>query len=164
MNKSEELIKLLIANDLTLAVAESLTGGMLSSELVNVPGASNTYIEGFVVYSVQAKEDTLGVNVGTIEEYGAVSRQTAYEMADGAALTAGADVTMSTTGNAGPDPSEGKPLGLVYTAVDVLGKISVYEHHFSGSRNEIRKSTVDAVIDECLGAVKEMLKDKVKDE
>lgn len=153
MQKTEELIKLLIGKNLLLATAESLTGGMLSSELVSIPGASNTFIEGFVTYSIRAKEETLGVPYEIIDSYGAVSYETAKEMAKGALRASGAHVSMATTGNAGPDPSEGKPVGLVYTAVDVRGEIFVTEHHFRGSRNDIRVRSVEAVIDECLRAL-----------
>lgn len=155
MEKAQELVRLLIDKNWYLACAESLTGGMLSSTIVDVPGASNTFIEGFVTYSIGAKEETLGIDYYILDRYGAVSRETAAAMAKGAVQTSGAHVSMATTGNAGPDTSEGKPVGLVYTAVDVLGEITVSKHHFSGSRYEIREKTVDAVIEECLKAIKE---------
>lgn len=156
MKNVEKLVRLLIKNNLTLATAESLTGGMLSSRIVGVPGASHTFVEGFVTYSADAKKNTLGVGNDTIERYGTISRACALAMAKGAAFKSKAKVSMATTGNAGPLPSEDKPVGLVYTAVNILGKVKVTVHHFEGTRSEIRRQTVDACIAECLSGLNEL--------
>ena len=131
MGKEAELIGMLRDNGMTIACAESLTGGLVSGTLVSVPGASYAFMEGFVTYDI-----------------GAISPVTAREMAIGAAKKAGTDMALATTGNAGPDPSEGKPVGLVYTAVYIKGNVQVYEHMLKGSRPEIREQTVNAVIEE----------------
>lgn len=160
MERNEELIKILREQNWFLSTAESLTGGWLASEIVSVPGASDVFLEGFVTYSIRAKEETLGVDYETIERYGAVSSETAIEMARGAIRMSGAHVSMSTTGNAGPDISEDKPVGLVFIAVDVLGEVTVKEHHFMGNRNEIRLCSVRAAMEECLDALNKKIKYK----
>ena len=95
---------------LTLAVAESCTGGMIASNLVEYPGISAALVEGCVTYSNEAKMHRLGVKAETLEKYGAVSEETAKEMAEGIARTSGADIGVATTGVAGPESSEGKPV------------------------------------------------------
>lgn len=155
MGKEAELIKLLRADSLTVSTAESLTGGLTAATLVNVPGASYAFMEGFVTYDIRAKHRTLGIPQDILDEEGAISPITVREMAKGAAKRAGTDMALATTGNAGPDPSEGKPVGLVYTAVYFNGDIKVSEHHFTGTRSEIREKTVHAVIEEALMLLKE---------
>lgn len=138
---------LLTANDLTVTCAESCTGGMLSARLVNVPGVSEVYKMGVVTYSNKAKRRLLGVKKNTLSKFGAVSAQTAQEMAKGAALTFKADVAVAVTGIAGPDGGTAeKPVGLVYIACYVKGKAVVKEYHFSGNRGKIREATVAAAL------------------
>lgn len=135
--------QLLISKKLTLAVAESLTGGELTSRLVDVPGISKALLEGIVAYSNQAKLDRLGVSQETLEAYGAVSAQTATEMARGAAAGAGADIGISTTGIAGPGGgTDKKPVGLTYIGVYMNGKTMAREFHFKGNRLKIRERAV----------------------
>lgn len=129
----------LLQKQLTLAVAESCTGGMIASKLVEYPGISAALVEGCVTYSNEAKMHRLGVKAETLEKYGAVSEETAKEMAEGIARTSGADIGLATTGVAGPESSEGKPVGLVYIAVAYKGKTEVYTCHFVGKRNKIRE-------------------------
>lgn len=139
------VIDLLCANDLTVTCAESCTGGMLSARLINVPGISDTYKAGVITYSNKAKRRFLGVKKSTLQKYGAVSEQTAEEMAKGAALLLKADVAVAVTGLAGPDGgTEEKPVGLVYIACSVKGKVTVRRYHFSGSRSKVRESAVSA--------------------
>ncbi len=157
MEKEAELIGLLRENGLKIATAESLTGGLVSATLVGIPGASNAFLEGFVTYDTAAKERTLKIDKAVLQKEGAISPVTASLMALGAASNSMADIALATTGNAGPDPSEGKPVGLVYTAVAYDGNVSVFEHHFTGSRYEIRKLTTDAVIEEALDILKKRL-------
>lgn len=138
---------LLLANKLTLTCAESCTGGLLSARLVNVPGASEVFKGGLVTYSNKAKRKLLNVKKSTLQKYGAVSAKTAEEMAKGAAFISKCDVTVSTTGIAGPDGgTKEKPVGLVYIACNVKGKVTVKEYHFSGSRAKVRESTVSAAL------------------
>ena len=127
------------ANRLIDPVAESCTGGMIASNLVEYPGISAALVEGCVTYSNEAKMHRLGVKAETLEKYGAVSEETAKEMAEGIARTSGADIGVATTGVAGPESSEGKPVGLVYIAIAYKGKTEVYTCHFVGKRNKIRE-------------------------
>ena len=120
--QTEQLVELLKKHDLSIATAESCTGGLVSTMLVDVPGVSQVFKEGFVTYSNKAKRRTLDVSKSTIRKEGAVSEQTAKEMAVGAAMMADADVAVSVTGNAGPEAEEGKPVGLVYIGVYIAGK------------------------------------------
>lgn len=141
------VVELLVANKLTVTCAESCTGGLLSARLINVPGVSDVYKSGYVTYSNKAKRKILGVKKSTLEKYGAVSRQTAAEMAKGLAFVAKSDVAVSITGVAGPDGgTEEKPVGLVYIACCVKGEVTTKEYHFSGSRQTIRESAVSAAL------------------
>ncbi|MDE5891967.1 MAG: competence/damage-inducible protein A [Acetatifactor sp.] len=141
------VVELLVANKLTVTCAESCTGGLLSARLINVPGVSDVYKSGYVTYSNKAKRKILGVKKSTLEKYGAVSRQTAAEMAKGLAFVAKSDVAVSITGVAGPDGgTEEKPVGLVYIACCVKGEVTAKEYHFSGSRQTIRESAVSAAL------------------
>lgn len=101
----------------TVAVAESCTGGLLAKRITEVPGASQVFGFGAVTYSCEAKERMLGVSEETIRRFGAVSSETAREMAAGVRGLSGGDIGLSVTGNAGPSESEGKPVGLVYIGV-----------------------------------------------
>ena len=98
----EKVVELLAQRNLTVTTAESCTGGLIAGTLVNVAGASDVLNEGYVTYSNEAKERLVGVKHETLEQYGAVSEQTAREMAEGAARAAGADAALSATGIAGP--------------------------------------------------------------
>lgn len=140
------VVDLLIANNLTVSCAESCTGGMVSARLINVQGVSEVFKNGFVAYSNKAKRKTLGVKKGTLQKYGAVSAQTAEEMAKGAAYFSKADVTVSVTGIAGPDSSEDKPVGLVYIGCSVKGKVTVKEFHFKGNRAKIREAATSSAL------------------
>ena len=144
--QTEQLVELLKKHDLSIATAESCTGGLVSTMLVDVPGVSQVFKEGFVTYSNKAKRRTLDVSKSTIRKEGAVSEQTAKEMAVGAAMMADADVAVSVTGNAGPEAEEEKPVGLVYIGVYIAGKVKVSECHFSGTRREIREQAADEAI------------------
>ncbi len=137
------LIKLLKKKGLTVTTAESCTGGLLSAQLVNVPGASEVFNMSAVTYANAAKEKILGVPKDVLEKYGAVSVQTARAMADGAAAFSGADAALSVTGIAGPDGgTKEKPVGLVYIGCHVCGKTEVIECHFRGNREKVRMQTV----------------------
>ena len=144
----EAVVELLADQGLTLATAESCTGGMLAARIVNVPGASRVLKESFVTYSDRAKRKRLLVKKGTLAKEGAVSSKTAKEMAKGGCFTSGADVCVSITGIAGPEGgSKEKPVGTVFMACCCQGDINVREYHFSGDRNKIREySAVSALI------------------
>lgn len=139
----EAIVSMLKEKNLTVTTAESCTGGKLAGQLLNVPGASEVYQEGYITYANKSKEKILGVKAGTLEEYGAVSRQTAQEMALGAAKAAEADVAVSVTGIAGPGGgTKEKPVGLVYIGCAVNGESVVREYRFSGDREKNRDYAV----------------------
>lgn len=139
--------ELLLANDLTLTCAESCTGGLLAARLVNIPGISEVFKSGIVTYANRAKRKILGVKKITLQKYGAVSEQTAEEMAKGASSIGKSDVAVSITGIAGPDGGTAeKPVGLVYIGCSVKGQVTVQEYHFSGSREKIRESAASAAL------------------
>ncbi|VTX80118.1 competence/damage-inducible protein A [Gemella haemolysans] len=138
---------LLIENNFTISVAESLTGGKISSMLVEKSGISESFLEGVVCYSNKSKINTLGVNEETLAKFGAVSEEVAKEMALGAAKRLGADFAVATTGIAGPNSDEsGKPVGLTYIGIYAQGDISVKECLFTGDRELIRyRTSVEAL-------------------
>lgn len=137
------VVDLLVANDLTISTVESCTGGLLSGRIINVPGVSEVFKSGVVSYSNKAKRKIIGVKKSTIAKYGAVSRQTAEEMACGMHSISKADVVVSTTGIAGPDGgTDKKPVGLVYIGCYVCGEVSVKEFRFDGDRAAVRAKAV----------------------
>lgn len=140
--------ELLLQKGLTVAVSESCTGGLVTAALVETPGISKVLKEGLVTYSNEAKMKRLGVKAETLETYGAVSPETAAEMAAGVARTSGADIGLSTTGVAGPDGgTEEKPVGLVYLGVSINGRVKTKEVRIMGDRNRIRSLAVYHVLD-----------------
>ncbi|HEX8948918.1 MAG TPA: CinA family protein [Dissulfurispiraceae bacterium] len=121
---------------LTLAAAESCTGGLVSHYLTALPGASEFFEAGLVTYSNEAKMKLLGVSPETISGHGVISEQVAKEMAEKARALAGTDYGFSTTGNLGPSTLEGKERGLVYLAVSGKGRTLSRELRFAGDRKE----------------------------
>ena len=137
------IVKLLKKHELKLVTAESCTGGLLAGRIVGVPGVSDVFSRGFITYSNKAKRKVLDVNKDTLKEYGAVSKQTAKEMAVGAAIAGHADIAVSVTGIAGPDGgTTEKPVGLVYIGCHINEKNYVKEFVFYGNRQKIRESSV----------------------
>ena len=135
----ENLFELLKEKNRTLATAESCTGGMIGSFLTTLPGISKYYGYGVVTYANEAKEKLLGVSHDTLEAYGAVSEETAREMAQGALEMSGADISVAVTGIAGPGGgSREKPVGLVYIGIASGNVVDVYKNIFPGSRDEVR--------------------------
>ena len=140
---AEKTVKILSDNDLKIAVAESLTGGMVAAEFVDVPGVSKVFIEGIVAYANEAKISRLGVKKETLEKFGAVSEETAREMAEGL-IKNGVNVSLSTTGIAGPSGgSAAKPVGTVCFGFRVNGITYTKTQFFNGNRQEIRKKSTD---------------------
>ncbi len=132
---------------LTLSLAESCTGGMVASRIVNVPGASEVLIEGFVTYSEAAKMRHLGVRESTLQQFSAVSAQTAAEMARGGCKNAGTQVCVSVTGYAGPGGgTKQNPVGTVYIGCCLSEKVMVRACHFGGSRAQIRLQAADSAL------------------
>ena len=147
-NLEDTVVKLLKKYDLTLATAESCTGGLFTGRIVNVAGASDVLKEGFITYSNKAKRKNLDVSKNTLKKYGAVSEQCAKEMAKGAAINTGSDVAVAITGIAGPDGgTDEKPVGLVYIACFVNEKVTIKEFNFKGNRQKIREGAVIYALD-----------------
>ena len=147
MNNAEKLVNRLIELGYTITTAESCTGGMISSTIVDVAGASSVVNECHVTYSNEAKVKYLKVKEKTLQEYGAVSENTAYEMALGAGDLACADVAIGVTGLAGPGGgTKAKPVGLVYVGYNIKGNVEVKKYNFNGDRLQIRQQTTNEVI------------------
>lgn len=143
-----ELLELCEKRGVSLAAAESLTGGLLAAELTSVPGASRTFRGAITAYATDLKRDLLGVNGGLLEERGAVDAEVARGMAAGVRWRLGADWGVATTGVAGPDPQDGQPVGTVFLAVaGPHGHARSKELALSGGREEIRAQTVAAALE-----------------
>jgi PncC family amidohydrolase len=125
--------------NLTLSVAESCTGGLISHYLTTLAGASNFFEAGVVSYSIDSKKRILGVSPEIISQYGVVSNETAREMAEKMRLLTKTDFSLSTTGNLGPDVLEGKDKGLVYIAVSKKGQTFSRELRLKGDRSENKR-------------------------
>ncbi|MCI8865099.1 MAG: competence/damage-inducible protein A [Lachnospiraceae bacterium] len=142
------VVKLLLKYGLTVTTAESCTGGLLAGRIINVPGASEVFREGFITYSNKAKRKYLEVSKSTLKKYGAVSGQTAREMAAGGVFAADCDACVAVTGIAGPDgATEEKPVGLVYIATYMKKKITVEKYQFKGNREKVREQAVVKALD-----------------
>jgi len=147
MTVEKDVGRLLTERGETLAIAESLTGGLVASVITDVPGSSAYLLEGVVTYANVSKMERLGVLEGTLIAHGAVSEEVACEMAEGVRSVLGADWGVSTTGIAGPTgDTEEKPLGLVYYAVASNQGTVVRRDVFPGSRQEVKRATVEAVL------------------
>lgn len=139
---------LLEEKNIKVSTAESCTGGLVAAALVNVAGISNWFEEGYVTYSNTAKQKLLGVDKDTLEQFGAVSEQTARQMAIGAAKAAGCQAAVATTGIAGPDGgTDEKPVGLVYIGAVVRDDIVIEKHIFKGDRADVRKQSTQAALE-----------------
>ena len=139
--------ELLYKKKLSISTAESCTGGMVAATLISYPGISDVFKEGAVTYSNEAKMKRLGVKEETLNNFGAVSEETAREMAEGISREAKTDIGISTTGIAGPGGgTEEKPVGLVYIGVCIKGNVIVEKFNFTGDREAVRKkATMNAL-------------------
>jgi len=140
-------IGMLIAGGQTIGTAESLTGGLVVAALTTVPGASAVVRGGIVAYAADLKNSLLGVPADLIERVGKVHSDVALAMASGARIRLGATVGVATTGVAGPDPADGQPVGTVHIAVSAPARAVHEALVLSGDRAEIRRSTVDRLLD-----------------
>ena len=144
---AEEVVQLLKRSKMTVTTVESCTGGLISATLVDVAGASAVLNQAYVTYANEAKQSLVGVKTETLEAYGAVSEQTAREMAEGGAKAANADAVLAVTGIAGPDGGTAeKPVGLVYIGCHVNGNTVVERNVFLGTRREVREQSVGAAL------------------
>lgn len=139
MNTYELIVKKLKENQLTISCAESVTAGMISSFIANVPGASKVLKGGLVVYSNFAKQNVAKVSYETLIKYGAISEQTAYELAKNTMQIFKTDLSISITGNAGPIVDENKPVGMAYIGIGVIDKVYIKQvQSHEKERNNIR--------------------------
>ena len=147
MTLEEEIGIILTERGETMAIAESLTGGLVANMVTDVPGSSTYLLEGIVAYANESKMERLGVAEDTLIAHGAVSEAVACEMAEGVRSVLGADWGISTTGIAGPTgDTEDKPLGLVYYAVASDGGTVVRRAVFPGDRLEVKRASAKAVL------------------
>jgi len=147
MTVEEEIGILLVRQGLNLVTAESCTGGLVAHCITNVSGSSTYYLGGFVAYANEMKEQFLGVQLSALLAYGAVSEETAREMARGARLRAGADVAVSVTGIAGPTGgTPDKPVGLVYIALSAADAELCQRHVWQGDRLANKEQSAEAAL------------------
>ena len=153
---AESLIQNLNSDSLTLALAESCTAGLVADLLARVPGVSGVLWGSFVCYTGEAKVSMLGIDRDRLLRYGLVSGETVCDMANGALEKSGANIAAAVTGLAGPDgDGSAVPVGTVWTAAALQGKgvARAREHHFTGSRNEIRLRAAIAVLEALLEVI-----------
>lgn len=129
----------------TVSTAESMTGGMIASSIVDVAGASSVLYEGVVTYSIASKCKRLGINPHYIDEYGVISQQVAQAMAVGLSKN-GSSIAVSITGNAGPTSEDGQPVGLCYIGIATERNVAVYRNIFLGDRNSIRAQAANTAL------------------
>ncbi|GAB3604289.1 CinA family protein [Microbacterium aureliae] len=151
MTDAQEVLAALAERGWSVAVAESLTGGLLAGALTAVPGASAHVRGGVVAYATDVKQSVLGVAPDLLALRGAVDPEVARQMASGVRRVLGADVGLATTGVAGPDPQDGRPVGTVFVAVETPASAEVVELALSGTRERIRQDTVTGVLRLALG-------------
>lgn len=151
-----ELVAILRAAGATVSTAESCTGGLVAARITSVSGASEAFKYGAVTYCNEAKNKILGVEKDTLETLGAVSAKTAAEMAAGVRKIMNAEIGVSVTGLAGPNGGEGKPVGLVFVAVNSDKYSEVTENHFSGDRISVRNQAADKALELALMAAKKL--------
>lgn len=157
MSLEEKAVQALTARGCEITTAESCTGGMLASMLVNAAGASEIFKEGYITYSNEAKSRLLGVDAQALERYGAVSETVARQMAEGAAKAAGATAALSVTGIAGPGGgTKEKPVGLVYIGCYLDGTTTAEKNLFHGSRLEIREASAHRALELLLARMGEL--------
>lgn len=151
-----ELVATLRAAGATVSTAESCTGGLVAARITSVSGASEAFKYGAVTYCNEAKNKILGVEKEALETLGAVSVKTAEEMAAGVRKIMNAEIGVSVTGLAGPNGGEGKPVGLVFVAVNSDKYSEVTENHFSGDRISVRNQAADKALELALMAAKKL--------
>jgi PncC family amidohydrolase len=144
---SNELGNLLKKNGLTISVAESCTGGLVSHLITAIPGSSEYFQGSIIAYSNRIKSDLLGIQKGVLKKYGAVSREVAKGMAKGVRELMKSDVGISTTGIAGPTGgSKKKPVGMVVFGIDIKGKITTNIKYFVSPRNRIKMEATTTIL------------------
>jgi nicotinamide-nucleotide amidase len=150
-----EILSVLTASGQTLAAAESLTGGLVAAALTDVPGSSTAFRGGVVAYATELKAQLLGVDSGMLADHGPVYAPVAVAMAEGVRKRLDATVGVATTGVAGPDPADGFPPGTVHIAVSLADDTVVRTMALTGTRDEVRRLTVERVLGLLLGRLRE---------
>lgn len=145
--KINQVCKYLIENNITISSIESLTGGLLASKITEVSGISKVYQGSLVTYTNDVKQNVLGVHYEILENYGAVSKECVSEMLNCGFNIFQTNIVVALSGNAGPSASEEKPVGLVYIGFLINGKEHIQEHHFQGTREEIRNQCILTVFE-----------------
>jgi len=156
--KREEMIgRILREKGLTLACAESITGGLISDRITDIPGSSKYFKGSIVCYSVQAKIDLLSIPEPLIRERGVICPEVAARMAEGVRERMGSDIGLSTTGLAGPEGSEGKPVGTVFVGLSASNSTLVKALSLKGERRAIKEAACEAALDLLLSFLEERL-------
>ncbi len=159
---TKRLVALLSEHKKTISCAESLTGGMLASSIVDISGASGVFAGGVVTYTDEIKHSLLGVRLDTLKEHTAVSGETVCEMAIGCRNKLSTDFAISTSGYAGPLPNEdGTPIGRVYIGFASEGITKSYKCDFSGDRGEIRRKAAEKAIEIALENITAIIQSEV---
>lgn len=153
--KEKELVLKLKEKNMKIATAESCTGGMIASRIVNVPMASSVFNESIVTYSNEAKIKYLKVKEETIQKFGVVSEEVVKEMAEGIVKASGANIGIGVSGIAGPTgATETKPVGMVCFGFSINGKVQTFTKYFKGSRMTVRKKSTKFAICKVLELIK----------
>ena len=151
----EQIVKLLKEKEMTIGSIESMTGGLFASSITSVPGASKVFKGSVVSYSALIKENVVHVNKETIDKYGVVSKEVAYEMANKGRELLDVDICVSVTGNAGPTSEPGEAgVGEVYIGISTKESARVVKKVFTGERNKIRQDTLLALQEEIVYTIK----------
>lgn len=152
--KTEQVNKFFRENHLTLGSVESFTGGLFASTITSVSGASKFYKGGYITYATEEKNKLLLIPQETIDQYGVISKEIAYHMANNARHLLDVDCCVSFTGNAGPDCMEDKPAGEVHIGIAWKDSVQVYSLLLKGTRNEVQQQAVEFALDKLLSVPK----------
>ena len=146
----EEIKKTFVDKKLSLGSVESFTGGLFASTITSISGASKFYKGGYVTYATEEKINLLYIQESVIKQFGVVSREVAYHMANNARHLLKTDYCVSFTGNAGPDAMEGKPVGEVHMCIASSSEAKVYSLQLQGTRREIQEQAVNYILERLL--------------
>ena len=136
-----------VDNGLTLGSAESFTGGLFASTITSISGASKFYKGSYITYATEEKIKLLMIPEDIVQQFGVVSKEIAYYMANNARQLLGVDVCVSFTGNAGPEAMENKPVGEVHIGIATKDSAQIYSLNLSGTRDEIRRQAVEFALE-----------------
>lgn len=149
----EKLAQLLIERNISISSVESFTVGNFAATLGSIPGISKVYKGSLITYQNETKERLLSISKDVILKHGVVSKEVASLMCINGKQILNSDICVSFTGNAGPEPMEGKPVGLVYIGIIFHRKVRIYELQLSGNREKIQKDAIDFVISKIIDKI-----------